>query len=154
MDPNLLLVLIFVKACHIIFNDHKQFRFPGDMLLPCKFLWSYSIGEMRKCFNCDLRATIFPQCEMKGSNILGTIYVCQWVHALCDFPCICRITTRTLDSVRGGANNGNSVVRCLSEINVKFKSNSFTEFDLNFTFISDRYAVTFHSSISSYMIKW
>ena len=29
-----------------------------------------------------------PPCE-KGSNILATIYVCQWVQALRAFPCIC-----------------------------------------------------------------
>ena len=70
------------------------------------FVWCYSIGEMRKCLNYDLRrASLFPQCE-KGSHILATIYVCKWVQALHDFPCICRMITRTLDSVRWGSNNG------------------------------------------------
>ena len=56
--------------------------------------------------NYDLRGTsISLQCD-KGSNILATIYVCQRVQALQDFPPICRITTRTLDSVRWGSNNG------------------------------------------------
>ena len=55
------------------------------------FVWCYSIGEMRKWFNYDLRRTSkFPQCE-KGSNILTTIYVCQRVQALHDFAYICPI---------------------------------------------------------------
>ena len=63
------------------------------------FVWCYSIGEMRKCFNCDLRGTsIFPQCE-KGSNILATIYVCQWIEALHDFPCICALRFKQRNSI-------------------------------------------------------
>ena len=54
------------------------------------FVWCFSIGEMQKCFNYDLRRTsTFPQCE-KGSNILATIYVCQLVQALHDFAYTCR----------------------------------------------------------------
>ena len=34
---NELLALVFVKACHVIFNEQKQYQFPGDRLLPCNF---------------------------------------------------------------------------------------------------------------------
>ena len=79
----------------------------------------YSKGEMRKCLDYDLRRTsIFPQRE-KGSNILATVCVCQWVQALPDFQCICRMTTGHL-------------IMCV-EVQT-------TEFDLNFTFIYGRYA--------------
>ena len=100
-----LVALVFVKACHVIFNEQNSsdFRVTGCCLVT--FVWCDSIGAMRKCFVYDVsRTLIFPQCE-KGSNILATIYVCQWVQALHDFPCIYRITTRTLHSVFWGSNN-------------------------------------------------
>ena len=50
---------------------------------------------------------------------IGKIYVCQRVQVLRDIQYICRLTTRTFDSVRWGSNNV-----------------------LNFTFVSGRYAVT------------
>ena len=85
-------------------TNSSYFQVTGCYLVT--FVWCYSICEMRKCFNFDLRGTsIFPQCE-KGSNVLATIYVCQWVQALHDFPCICRITTMTIDSLRWGSNSG------------------------------------------------
>ena len=56
--------------------------------------WCYSIGEMRKCPNYNLRRTSISPRYDKGSNILATIHVCQWVQALHDFPRICCITTR------------------------------------------------------------
>ena len=93
-------MLVFVKACHVIFNEYKQFHFKVTGCCLVTFVWCYSIGEVRKCLNHDLRKTsIFPPCE-KGSNIQAKIYVCQWVQALHAFPSFCRMTTRTLDSVR------------------------------------------------------
>ena len=85
-------------------TNSSDFRMTGCCLIT--FVSCYSIGEMRKCLSNDLRRTlIFPQCE-KGSNVLATICVCQWVQAPQDFPCICRMTTGTLDSVHWGSNNG------------------------------------------------
>ena len=104
--PNGLLVLFSLKhaiLCSMSTNS-SDLQVTGCCLVT--FVLCYSIGEIRKCFNYDLRRTsIFPQCE-KGSNILATIYVCQLVQALHDFPCSCRITTRELDYVRWGSNNG------------------------------------------------
>ena len=48
------------------------------------FVWCYSIGVIRKCFNYDLRRTsIFPQCE-KGSNI----YICLLIGSSIAWFCI------------------------------------------------------------------
>ena len=99
-------VLVFVKACMLssMSTNSSDFQVTGCCLVT--FVRCYSTGEIRKCFNYDLKRTsIFSHCE-KSSNILATIYVCQWVQPLHDFPCICCITTRTLDSVYWGSNNG------------------------------------------------
>ena len=105
MDHNGLLTLVFLAMLPSMSTNSSDFNVIGYYLV--KFVWCYSISCMRKCRNYGLRRTtiFYPQCEKKGSNILETIYVCQWVPVLRDFPCICRLTTRTLDSVRWGSNN-------------------------------------------------
>ena len=54
--PNGLLALVFVKACHVIFNGYKQYRFPGDRLLPCNVcMMLFHKGAMQTRFTHDLR---------------------------------------------------------------------------------------------------
>ena len=92
----------WIKTLKIFLMDYSRMFSLKHVMLSCAdfqvtdcclvtFVWCYSIGEMRKCFNYVLRRTsTFPQCE-KGSNILATIYVCQWVQELHCFAYICRI---------------------------------------------------------------
>ena len=91
-----------IKTLKLFVMDYSRLFSSKHVMLSCAdfkvtgyclvtFVWCHSIGEIRKCFNYDLKRTsIFPQCE-KVSNILATIHVCQWVQVLHDFAYICRI---------------------------------------------------------------
>ena len=109
MDYSRLFSLKYAMLSSMSTNS-SDFQVTGCCLVAFTFVWGYSIGEMRKCVNYDLRRTSIPPprlpCENeKGSNILETIYIGQWVQSLHDFPWICRMATRTLYTVRWGSNN-------------------------------------------------